>query len=97
MNISLMLECAVLVFLYMNSMFLIALRLRNNSIVDVGWGFGFVLISVWAFIQSEQTVFQWILLLLVILWGVRLAWYIYSRNKGKGEDYRYAAWRKEWG
>lgn len=97
MNISLMLECAVLVFLYMNSMFLIALRLRNNSIVDVGWGFGFVVISVWAFIQSEQTIIQWILLLLVILWGVRLAWYIYSRNKGKGEDYRYAAWRKEWG
>lgn len=28
---------------------------------------------------------------------MRLAMHIYKRNKGKTEDYRYLAWRKEWG
>ena len=34
---------------------------------------------------------------LVSIWGFRLAWHIHARNKGKGEDYRYLAWRNEWG
>jgi steroid 5-alpha reductase family enzyme len=35
--------------------------------------------------------------ILISIWGIRLAWYITSRNKSKTEDYRYLAWRKEWG
>ena len=34
---------------------------------------------------------------LVSIWGLRLAWHITSRNKGKTEDYRYLAWRRQWG
>ena len=34
---------------------------------------------------------------LMSIWGLRLAWHIHIRNKGKSEDYRYQAWRKEWG
>jgi steroid 5-alpha reductase family enzyme len=33
----------------------------------------------------------------VSIWGLRLACHIHSRNKGKTEDYRYLAWREEWG
>lgn len=35
--------------------------------------------------------------ILISIWGFRLAWHIHARNKGKAEDYRYLAWRKEWG
>jgi steroid 5-alpha reductase family enzyme len=38
-----------------------------------------------------------ILSLMVLLWGMRLSFYIYLRNAGKPEDFRYANWRKEWG
>ena len=34
---------------------------------------------------------------LVTVWGGRLALHILLRNRGKGEDYRYAKWRKDWG
>jgi steroid 5-alpha reductase family enzyme len=34
---------------------------------------------------------------LVTIWGLRLAIHIYSRNKGKAEDFRYKAWREQWG
>jgi len=27
----------------------------------------------------------------------RLAWHIFKRNRGKAEDFRYAAWRRQWG
>jgi steroid 5-alpha reductase family enzyme len=34
---------------------------------------------------------------LVSVWGLRLVWHMHMRNKGKAEDYRYFAWRNEWG
>ena len=87
----------LIVFVFMVVMFLIAQKMKDNSIVDIGWGIGFVLIAASCFLQSERTTVQWIALALVSVWGIRLATYIYSRNIGNGEDYRYAQWRKEWG
>ncbi len=81
----------------MLAMFIIAQRLKDNSIVDIGWGIGFWLIAISCFLHSEQTPIHWIALVLITVWGLRLAWYIYGRNKGNGEDYRYAQWREEWG
>jgi steroid 5-alpha reductase family enzyme len=34
---------------------------------------------------------------LTLLWGFRLAVFLFFRNYGKPEDFRYAQWRKEWG
>ena len=31
------------------------------------------------------------------IWGLRLAWHIHNRHKGRPEDYRYFTWRTEWG
>jgi len=97
MNWLLLQNSALIVFVFMLVMFLIAQRLKDNSIVDIGWGIGFVLIAVSSFLQSEQTTAQWIGVSLIAIWGLRLAGYIYGRNKGNGEDYRYAQWRQEWG
>ena len=97
MNWLLLQNSTLLVFGFMVVMFLIAQRLKDNSIVDIGWGIGFVLIAASCFIQSEQTTAQTIALALIAIWGLRLALYIYRRNIGNGEDYRYAQWRKDWG
>ncbi|MEI7526605.1 MAG: DUF1295 domain-containing protein, partial [Mariniphaga sp.] len=37
-----------------------------------------------------------IVLLLVLVWGLRLSLHIMGRNRGKGEDFRYKAWRDTW-
>jgi steroid 5-alpha reductase family enzyme len=37
-----------------------------------------------------------IVTLLVLLWGLRLSYHILVRNSGKGEDFRYKAWRNTW-
>jgi len=86
------------VLVYMVLMWLLALRLKDNSLVDIGWGMGFVLIcGTYLAMLPQVTSGQWLMFLVVAIWAVRLSGYIWLRNRGKGEDFRYAAWRKDWG
>ena len=86
------------IFVYMLSFYLIAQVMKNNSIVDIGWGPGFIVISTVLLLRNGvYTITQLSIYAMILLWGLRLSTYIYFRNKGKGEDFRYAAWRKQWG
>lgn len=92
------LNLGLILFGYMSFWFLISLIKKRNDVADVAWGLGFVLLSWTAFFISDNFGSREILVnILVSVWGLRLAWHIYSRNKGKTEDYRYLAWRQEWG
>lgn len=89
---------AVAILAFMAAFFVIATLMKDNSIVDIGWGLGFIVVELAVLIKSDQfTPQNLLLLLLVSLWGLRLAGYIFKRNYGAGEDYRYAQWRKQWG
>lgn len=78
--------------------FVLAQYRKDNSIVDIFWGTGFCLIALNSYLLTwEYDPRKTLMLMMVLAWGVRLSIYLYLRNKGKGEDYRYAAWRKEWG
>lgn len=86
------------VWVYMSCIFLIAFIKKNNGIVDIAWGPGYLLI-LWV-VQSgpaDWSIGQWLLNIAVHLWAIRLAWSIGSRNIGAAEDWRYAQWRREWG
>jgi steroid 5-alpha reductase family enzyme len=68
----------------------------RHSVVDVTWGVGFVVVAVVSFVLSAvlgvgDVVVRATVLFLVAVWGLRLALYIGLRNRGKGEDPRYAA------
>lgn len=77
---------------------LLSLRLRDASIVDVAWGLGFVLVAWIGFwLGPPPSPPRLLLLVLVSVWGGRLALYIARRNAGAGEDYRYAAMRRRRG
>lgn len=83
---------------YMSLFYLIALLRKDNSIADIAWGIGFIVIAVLNLMLAEQVHFrQWIVTGLVSIWGMRLALHIYLRSKGKPEDFRYAEMRKRWG
>jgi len=85
-------------FIFMVFLFLIAQVRKDNSIVDIGWGMGFVIIAISTFFYKEgYDARQLLVLSLVILWGVRLAVHILVRSIGRGEDFRYANFRKQWG
>lgn len=93
-----MTDAILLIFIYFSILFIIATLIKNNSIVDVGWGVGFVAIA-WYYLLTANSFYlpQVVLTLLVTLWGGRLALHIFKRNHNKAEDFRYAAWRKAWG
>ena len=77
---------------------LISLRYRNVTIVDSLWGLGFVLIVWITFTFSDGYVGRRLLIAaLVTLWGLRLCAHLSVRNWGKGEDPRYADWRRKSG
>lgn len=90
-------EVSLVIFLYMTIIFILAIIRKDNSIVDVAWGVGFIIISIYSTIQSgEVDLRKMIVGLLVLLWGLRLSFHIMVRNSGKGEDFRYKAWRNTW-
>jgi steroid 5-alpha reductase family enzyme len=79
-------------------LWLISLVVKDASIIDIFWGLGFVILA-WTYrvILQNNSGRSLIICILVTIWGVRLALYLANRNLGKGEDYRYQAWRKEYG
>jgi steroid 5-alpha reductase family enzyme len=82
----------------MSFWFVVSLIKKRNDVADVAWGLGFVLMTWASYFLSGHSGNRGLLVgILVSIWGLRLAWHIYARNKGKAEDYRYLAWRKEWG
>ena len=83
----------------MGALWLVSLRLRNASIVDIFWGLGFALIAGVGLAHAgpDRAPRQWLVAGLVIVWGVRLAAYLLWRNAGHGEDPRYAAMRRRIG
>lgn len=95
---TLILTCGLAVWVYMTLVFVAALLKKDNSIVDAAWGLGYILITALAFVQAPGIVPRRLLLsLFILLWGLRLMIHIATRNRGKGEDFRYAKWRREWG
>lgn len=94
---TLWLNAALLILGLMTTLWLLSLILKDASIVDIFWGAGFV-ITFWATYASTSLphpISVTLLGILVSIWGLRLSLYIFSRNAGHGEDFRYAAWREE--
>ncbi len=80
----------------MTLLWLLSLVLRDASIVDSFWGAGFV-ITCWVYFlltPAGATPRKWLLAVLVTVWGLRLSLHILLRNWGRGEDFRYRAWRE---
>jgi steroid 5-alpha reductase family enzyme len=85
--------------LFMTALWAVSLPLRNSSIVDIFWGPAFLLQALVYVVATPDGFIGRKLLItaLVAAWSLRLATHIASRNIGKGEDYRYATWRRQAG
>jgi steroid 5-alpha reductase family enzyme len=89
---------ALIVFCYMTTLFVIAIIRKDNSVADVAWGPGFIVVT-WAalLINWSWSASQIVVAVIITIWGLRLAIRIFRRNRGRGEDPRYAKWRSDWG
>jgi steroid 5-alpha reductase family enzyme len=69
---------------------LVSRAVGRVSVVDVTWGLALVAIGLGCAVAGTATPWRrWLLLVLVGVWGCRLAWHIGRRSRGKGEDPRY--------
>jgi steroid 5-alpha reductase family enzyme len=85
---------ALAVVAVLGTTFAVAARGGRHAVVDVAWGLGFVAIAAVSFVVSGAAgegddLRRVLLLVLTAVWGGRLAWHIWQRSRGKGEDPRY--------
>lgn len=92
------LTLAFILWGYMTLWFVVSIIKKRNDVADVAWGLGFVLL-VWSslFLSETISIQSIAVVVMVSVWGSRLAWHIARRHRGKEEDYRYATWRNTWG
>lgn len=69
---------------------LIGARIGRHNVVDVTWGGGFVLIALISAATGTGELWRRLLLLVLVgVWGLRLAVHVFRRSRGHGEDPRY--------
>ncbi|MFO7852600.1 MAG: DUF1295 domain-containing protein [Bacteroidota bacterium] len=95
---TLFLQAALLIWILVTLLWILSVMIKNVSIVDIFWGFGFVVVNAFYVSMSGEINPRKILVLtLVTVWGLRLSIYLAFRNIGKGEDFRYQEFRRKYG
>lgn len=93
-----MIIALISLILFFHVVFFIAIKIKDNSIADIAWGLGFIVIDVALILQTKNIhPPQLIMSLLIMMWGLRLSGYIYLRKRNMPEDFRYQEFRKKWG
>jgi steroid 5-alpha reductase family enzyme len=87
-----LLSTAAALLVMMAVTFTIALKTGQHSVVDTAWGIGIALVALVGLVSSigyGQPGRRATLAVASVIWGLRLAIYIGSRNRGQPEDPRY--------
>lgn len=83
---------------YISVWFLLAIIKKDNSIIDIAWGLGFVFLAqvLIRFYPGASTPTYLLIASLISIWGIRLSLHIGIRKIGKNEDWRYKKYRTIW-
>lgn len=86
------------VFIVVGLTWLLSLKKKDNSLMDIAYGFAFIALALYTFgcVNLPQDTRAIILTICTLLWGSRLSFRIWKRHNKKGEDFRYKVWREEW-
>ena len=88
-------HAAVVVFGLLTLLWAISVAAKDASLIDIFWGFGFLVVAaVCLYLADVKTPYLILLAAMPILWGIRLSLYLGKRNLGHGEDVRYVAMRR---
>lgn len=86
---------AVVVFGLLTLLWAVSVMVKDASLVDIYWGFGFLVVgAVCLYLANPKTPYLILLAALPIIWGLRLTLYLAKRNLGHGEDKRYTKMQK---
>jgi steroid 5-alpha reductase family enzyme len=85
---------AAVLFACVLSLWLLSIKLRDASIIDIFWGPAFGIVALVGYLVSDGHGVEprrTLITVLTVAWAARLGIYLYWRNVGKGEDPRYTA------
>ena len=93
------LTAAVFVLGFNTILWVLSLIKKDSSIIDPFWSILFLISCAIYLLLSDDGLpnRQLLLMTLVTLWAVRLAGYLFWRNWGEPEDFRYQQWRENAG
>ena len=95
---TLFLQAALIILVLVTLLWIWSVIIKDVSIIDLFWGFGFVVVNAfYVFMSGELNARKILILTLVSFWGLRLVIYLAWRNIGKGEDFRYKEFRRNYG
>jgi steroid 5-alpha reductase family enzyme len=85
------------VFLIMTALWLLGIRNRNFSYVDIGWSANFAVLAVlYAALADGWPTRKWVIAAMFGLWSLRLAGHLAKRIIGEPEEGRYTDLRQRW-
>lgn len=88
----------VVVAIIMTTLWLLGLRFRNFSYVDIGWSANFAVLAIlYASLTEGWLPRRWLIAAMFTFWGARLAAHLATRILGEPEEGRYVQLREEWG
>ena len=97
-GVTLLLVGAGAVVLVMSALWLLGIRHRNFSYVDIGWSANFALLAVIdGALGGGAAPRRALIATMVALWSLRLAWHLGRRVLGAPEEGRYVELRRRWG
>lgn len=95
---TLFLHASFIILVLVTLLWIWSVIIKNVSIVDLFWGTGFVVVNAYyVFMSGELNARKLLIFALVSIWGLRLSIYLALRNIGKGEDFRYQEFRRNYG
>ena len=95
--LNLLLAGTALVATSMTLLWLLGIRRRNFSYVDIGWSANFTLLAVLYGLEGGGEGSRRLLIATMYgLWGLRLAWHLGRRIVGEPEEGRYVELRRQW-
>lgn len=87
-----------IIFVVIGITWLLSLRKKDNSLMDIAYGLAFIALALYTFgcVNIPQDARAIIVTICTVLWGSRLSFRIWRRHSRKGEDFRYKTWKEAW-
>ncbi len=69
--------------------FIFAAKYKTDKFTDLSYGLTFIILASLYFFYSERNLAQTIVTLMVVIWGIRLAYFLFQRILKTGKDKRF--------
>ena len=95
-SLSLFLLCTIIIFIIQWIVFIPSYLLSTEHFFDLTGSITFITVSILAFLMNDfKNLRQWIVLILILIWALRLGSFLFLRIRKAGEDSRYTTIKKD--